>query len=178
MKNRKGQLNALAPAVLALVFAAIVLVFGLIITQSLVNTQDGKVTGSKTNESVTPVDAGILSIGVSSVCGFSSWNASAVYNVTLSAESAGAGTNETLSEGTHYKIFSGNGSILNLTTTYNDSTADYTYTWGGVACESGNKTVVGLGTFADFWEIIVLAVIIGIVIGLLLVIFGGTARRR
>ncbi|KKL04707.1 hypothetical protein LCGC14_2613380 [marine sediment metagenome] len=90
IENKKGQLNTLAPAILALVFAAIVLVFGLVITQSLRDTQ----------------------------------------------------------------------------------------TSGTEAFEAANKTVVGLGTFADFWEIIVLAVVIAVVIGLLLVIFGGTTGRR
>ena len=42
---------------------------------------------------------------------------------------------------------------------------------------SANLTVTGLGTFADFWEIIVLAIVISVVIGLLLVVFGGGSRR-
>ncbi len=88
--NKKGQVNTLAPAILSLTFAAIVLVFGLVMTQELRDTQ------------------------------------------TATTE----------------------------------------------AYEAANKTVVGLGTFADFWEIIVLAIVITVVIGLLLVIFGGTAGRR
>ncbi len=88
-KNKKGQIQTLAPAILALVFAGIVLVFGLVMSQELRDTQD-------------------------------------------------AGTE---------------------------------------AYTAANLTVVGLGTFADFWEIIVLAIVITIVIGLLLVIFGGRTRR-
>ncbi len=87
--SKKGQIQSIAPAILALVFAAIVLVFGLVITQSLRDTQ------------VVGTDAYI----------------------------------------------------------------------------AANKTIVGLGTFADFWEIIVLAIVITVVIGLLLVVFGGRARR-
>jgi len=90
LKSNRGQLGNLAPAILALVFAAIVLVFGLVMTQELRDTT----------------------------------------------------------------------------------------TAGSEAFDAANKTVIGLGTFADFWEIIVLAVVIGVVIGLLLVVFGGTARRR
>lgn len=88
MKN-KGQVNTLAPAILSLVFAGIVLVFGLVMTQELRDTQ----------------------------------------------------------------------------------------TSGTEAFTAANLTVVGLGTFADFWVIIVLAIVITVVIGLLLVIFGGKARR-
>ena len=72
MRDKKGQVNTLAPAILALTFAAIVLVFGLVMTQELRDTQ------TSTTE----------------------------------------------------------------------------------AYSAANKTVVGLGTFADFWEIIVLAIVI------------------
>ena len=88
--NKKAQIQMLTPAILGLVFAAIVLVFGLVITQSLVDTT----------------------------------------------------TNNSL------------------------------------AMTAGNKTIEGLGTFADFWEIIVLAVVIAVVIGLLLIVFGGSVGRR
>jgi len=89
MKNKKGQVQSLAPAILALVFAAIVLVFGLVMTQELRDTQ----------------------------------------------------------------------------------------TSGTEAYTAANLTVSGLGTFADFWEIIVLAIVITVVIGLLLIVFGGKQRR-
>ena len=88
--QNKGQVQTLAPAILALVFAAIVLVFGLVISENLRDTQ----------------------------------------------------------------------------------------TAGSDAFEAANDTIIGLSTFADFWEIIVLAIVITIVIGLLLVVFGGGARRR
>ena len=88
--NRKGQVNTLAPAILSLVFAGIVLVFGLVMAQELRDTQ------------------------------------------TAATE----------------------------------------------AYVAANLTVVGLGTFADFWEIIVLAIVITVVIGLLLIIFGGAGGRR
>ena len=81
--NNKGQVQTLAPAILALVFAAIVLVFGLVISENLRDTQ----------------------------------------------------------------------------------------TAGSDAFVAANDTIVGLATFADFWEIIVLAIVITIVIGLLLVVF-------
>ena len=87
---KKGQVGSLAPAILSLVFAAVVLVMGLVISQELRDTQT-------------------------------------------------AATD---------------------------------------AYEAANLTLVGLGTFADFWEIIVLAIIISVVIGLLLTVFGGSARRR
>ena len=87
--DKKGQVGNLAPAILSLVFAAVVLTFGLVISQSLRDTQ----------------------------------------------------------------------------------------TAGTEAYNASNKTLVGLGSFADFWEIIVLAIVITVVIGLLLVVFGGRKAR-
>ena len=100
--NKKGQLASLGPAVLVLVFAAVLLVFGIVMTQELADTQ---------------TNTGAL------------------------------GCNAT--------------SSINC----------------GEAFDAGNQTVAGLGTFSNFWEIIVLAVVITIVIGLLLTVFGGSKRR-
>ena len=43
---KKGQVSSLAPAILALVFAGIVLVFGIIMSESLRDTQTGQETGT------------------------------------------------------------------------------------------------------------------------------------
>lgn len=53
-----------------------------------------------------------------------------------------------------------------------------TATTGSTAYLAANKTVAGLGTFADFWSIIVLAVVIAVVIGLLLVVFSAKGRAK
>ena len=90
LDNKKGQVQNLAGYIIALVFAAIVLVLGMVITQELRDTQ------------------------------------------TASTE----------------------------------------------AYDAANLTVVGLGTFADFWEIIVLAIVVAVVIGLLVGVFGGGAKGR
>ena len=94
--SKKGQVQSLAPAMIALVLAAVLLVFGLIMLQELRDTD----------------------------------------------------------------VVGGTASLVN----------DTAYT-------SANATIVGMGTFADFWEIIVLAIVITIVIGLLLVVFGGGRQR-
>ncbi len=62
---------------------------------------------------------------------------------------------------------------LIMTQELRDTTTKYS-----IAYNASNATIAGLGTFADFWEIIVLAIVITVVIGLLLVIFGGTRRAR
>ncbi len=47
----------------------------------------------------------------------------------------------------------------------------------GEAFSGANLTIVGLGTFADFWTIIVLALVITVVLALLLGMFGGRRIR-
>ena len=170
--SKKAQVQSIAPAILALVFAAIVLVFGLIITQAL-------------------RDNPIVTVGASGT----------IINESLGFNASGAGLTQTLSANDFPAgacgtiTFARNGSvgneiqslnwtqagcvITNLTATYstNDWKVDYPFTRGGEAYIATNKTIAGLATFADFWEIIVLAIVITVVIGLLLVVFGGRSRR-
>lgn len=174
---KKGQVSSLAPAILALVFAGIVLVFGIIMSEELRNTQDGtELVTVSSNQTLAITAAGISGeITESGSCGYTSWNVTRLINCT--APGCAGATNETLVEGTDY-IVNANGSVSNLTHVVTPIKASgYTYYYGGEACSTANLTVVGLGSFADFWEIIVLAIVITIVIGLLLVIFGGRTRR-
>jgi hypothetical protein len=141
--NKKGQLGNLAPAILALTFAAIVLVMGVIINQELRDTRVGTVSASVTNESVSrSITTGVGTISrYATTNGFGTWNASLVLNTT---------TNVTLVEGTHYRIFTANGSIGNITMLTAAVLTTYTYTWGDE---------------------------VSIVIGLLLVVFAGRRER-
>ena len=162
----------LTPAILALVFAAIVLVFGLVMTQSVTDTQDAGQTVVVANETFPAfTGAGVQTLGSASTCGFGSIDTSTfvLFNATGDIEVALT---------TDYTITSA-GVVTNTSDTYSVHTglASYTYTWGGEVCTAGEATTEGLGTFADFWEIIVLAIVITIVIGLLLVVFGGRRSR-
>ena len=169
MRDKKGQVNTLAPAILALTFAAIVLVFGIVMTQGVTDTRDGTVTATvSANETLTLTGSGTSSaITHATDCGYTGWTPTVIYN---------GSTNEILELATDYTVNVA-GTITNVTYVVTPLLTTYTYTWGGEACEAGNQTVIGLGTFADFWEIIVLAIVISIVIGLLLVVFGGKQRR-
>lgn len=159
--------------ILALIFAAIVLVLGLVITQSVVDTQDGKVTLTVINETLTAwaaADTNQTLAKNTTGCGFTSIDVDnvLVYNVTDSVA---------ITSG-NYTAYA-NGNIINISDEQSIWAWQITYPYssGGEACIAGNTTIVGLATFADFWEIIVLAVVITIVIGLLLVVFGREGRR-
>ena len=178
LHSKKAQVQSIAPAVLALVFAAIVLVFGLIITQSMrdieVIATDPGSAGTEFNESV---DSNFgLTRTLNASAKFPNGDCTgitAIYNTS--------GGILIIEDGN----WSLSGCVLtNESNTFNTNSAGknwlvtYTYSRGGAAFVSGNKTIQGLGTFADFWEIIVLAIVITVVIGLLLVIFGGNQGRR
>lgn len=169
--SKKGQVQILGPTIIALVFAGIILILGLVITQSLRDTDT--ITQSQgatvTNETVTSViEAGqnVAQVGYRAA---NSFTAVAVYN--SSGGEVLTAANYTLSTVGALAIAAGseyNNTNLNIT---------YTYLHGGEAWASSNETLVGLASFADFWEIIVLAIVITVVIGLLLVVFGGSRRR-
>lgn len=175
--NKKAQVSSLGPTMIVLILAAVVLVFGLIITQSIRDTDVVRFPNSASvnNESTDALvdDTGeALDGAVNPGCSaqiVAVWHGTEIGNTTfaqliavgnytvadctLTAASGIAGDNET---------------IWNVT---------YDYRYGGEAYVSANETIVGLGTFADFWEIIVLAIIITIVMGLLLIVFGGRRGR-
>jgi hypothetical protein len=67
--------------------------------------------------------------------------------------------------------------ILVLVIVINQELRD-TQTAGTEAYSAANKTVVGLGTFGDFWTIIVLAIVAAVVIGIVLGAFGGIGTGR
>jgi len=104
ISSKKGQINSIGPAIIALVVAGVFLILGLVIIQSLRDTDIAR--------------GGADRLGC---------NATSVVSC-------------------------------------------------GEAFDATNQTLVGMGTFANFWEIIVLAIVITIVIGLLLVVFGGRNR--
>ena len=167
--NQKGQVQTIAPAVLALIFAAIVLVFGIIISQSIVDTDVVRKASASSvdNETIAGVDE--LGVAVAS----SSFPACSISSLIATNASTGGiidSGNYTISGCTVTSTGLGaeNGSDWNVT---------YAFTYGEEAYVSGNKSIKGLATFADFWEIIVLAIVITVVIGLLLVVFGGRRSR-
>jgi len=168
MKGKKGQVNTLAPAILALVFAAVVLVFGLVITQELRDVDVIKYSATVTNESGCYINATGYTLGAEEGAKTDSFAITSVYN----------NTDGIIILSGNYTVDSSTGVVTNATsTTWADVNITYTYQTGGEAWDSANDTIVGLGTFADFWELIVLAIVITIVIGLLLVVFGGRAKR-
>jgi len=172
--SKKGQVQSIAPSIIALMFAGIVLILGLIVTQSLTDTGIVREanSGSAINETLTTVSEKGEVVSSAARPGFTSFSVAIVTNAT----------DGVLIPSNNYTV-SSTGRISFLTpggnTDFNNTNwnVTYSYKYGGEAYESSNATVVGLGTFGDFWEIIVLAIVISVVIGLLLVTFSARKGR-
>lgn len=183
--KKKGQVQTIAPAVLLLVFASVVLVFGLIILQELRDTPIISKSATNTtvsNETLTTVThAGEIVARVAIAEGFDNFAIIEVYSTNGTAQrypTAGSMGSGNFSFSASAGNISFIGPAPDAQINNSDWNISYTYSAGGQPFKSGNLTITGLATFADFWEIIVLAIVITVVIGLLLVVFGGTGRRQ
>lgn len=180
MENKRGQVGNLAPAIIGLVFAGIVLIMGLVVTQEMTDTVDD-VSFTVANESITAVSNTTAStVDTASRCNFNGFSVTNAWN----------SSNDVLITSNNYTVDASAGTIISteeLCTGVLGGVSDfycgwdwnvtYTANWGDQACESSNSTVYGLGTFSDFWSIIVLAVVIAVVLGVLLAVFGGRRSR-
>lgn len=170
--EKKGQVQTIAPAILALVFAAIVLVFGLVISQEIRDTDVMTQAVSETiiNETLTTVTETGEQLANFGYRGANTFNLTRCINATGGEEIVAA--NFTWTSATATVSCNSCGAFNN--TNWN---CDYTYLHGDEAYESANDTLIGLATFADFWEIIVLAIVISVVIGILVISLAGRRRR-
>ena len=173
MPNKKGQVNSLAPAIITLVIASVFVILGLVVLQEMRNTDIVTQANSRivVNESLARVnETGTVLSGASSPAANS-------FTIIRAINSTGGTTipptNYTVSS-TGVLYFT-NGNSLGVNNSRWNVT--YSYLYGDEAYTASNETIVGLGSIADFWEIIILAVVITIVIGLLLAVFGGKRNR-
>ena len=167
--SKKSQLQTLAPSIIALVLAATLLIVGLIMIQEM---RDTDVVSKANTATVTNQALGTVVSGTDEV--LSTASACSATSVALTNATSGAA------------ISSGNYTYTACTVTPTPDTvwnntawnATYTYTYGDETYDSATATVTGMGAFADFWQIIVLAIVISIVIGLLLVLFAEPGKNR
>ena len=158
LKQKKGNINLIIPAILALVLGAAVLFFGLIINDKLRDTSAIYST-TVINESGWLNQSGYTFTPASAGSGFNS--PSIIQIINGSSGSVITSTNYTIVGNTIY-----NASAVK----YDKANITYSYLHGDVAYGAANRTSVGLASFADFWSLIVLAVVISVVVGALLLI--------
>jgi len=87
------------------------------------------------------------------------------------------GVTITLVEDTDYTLSGSTFTIIDIEEAWRNITASWTYQTEGDVKQIINKTAKGLVSFTDFWEIIVLAIIITIVMSLIVMAFGREGRR-
>lgn len=156
-KTKKGQLIGLSLAVLTLVIAAFVLVLGMQLLDGFQNVTDDYV-GSVTSETGAINSTG-YTLTKSLSKGYNSQVIVSVKNGTSGA-TIGAG-NYTLTGSRFVNKTAALWPVVNFS---------YTYRYGQESYSVSNDTIFGIGTFADYWSLIVLAIVIGVVIVLIMMV--------
>jgi len=172
LKNKKGNVALLAPAVITLLFAAILLVFAVIVLQEAGDV-DNDVRATVNNETITSVVNGAARTVTHNATNRCSFN---TFAVTLAMNATGGQTipasNYTVNSATGQLTATGSGAYNN--TNWN---VTYTYLRGDQACTSADTSRAGMATFANFYDIIVIGVVISVVIGLILLAFSGSRAK-
>jgi len=176
LSQKKGQVSGLAPAIIALLIAGVFLVMGVIILQEL-RDLDTLISSSETVTNETGAWINATAYPLDDEDG----DKTGGFSVTAAANATNNGT------GGYWVIGSGNYTVdatlgtvtgtAGRTDNYSDVNITYTYSSGEEAWDATNSSLFGISTFADFWEIIVIAIITTLVMGLLLFAFGRRTGR-
>jgi hypothetical protein len=173
LSGKRGNVQMLAPAIITLVMAAAMLVLGMIILESV---------NDITYKTYTPAaivnESSIIAVKESG------------FNTTVYLyKDAVCKLNKCVNATDGILIPAANLTATNCHIRYSGALAsgpnnsiwkcsyNYSYSAKTDISDASNKSLVGLGTFADFWEIIVLAIVITIVVGMLLVVFAGRRAK-
>lgn len=155
-KDKKGQMNGLALAVMALVVATFVLVLGIQLLAGFQTATDDY-QATVVNETGWMNNTGYRLAKYNTV-GF---NNPVIVEIRNGSNMLVTVANYSLNQSTYYLY---NSTIIN----YSAVNITYTYYYGQEAYSATNKSIVGNASFADYWQIIVLAVVIGVVIALII----------
>ena len=171
--HKKGQLAGLVPAIIALVFAGIILMFGMQILGNVGDNIEDKATNSswwpkEVNQTTQVyIENYTRVIDIHRCVDISA----TLYGVAENTSSVALSTAEGR-DGCYLQIpTAGDGSDLYLNATSNYSITYSYYGWS----EAGNvsdTTQSATGSFGDYWSLTVLGIMVSIIIGLLLMAFG------
>lgn len=157
--TKKGQLEALAPAVFVLILAAFLIVLGMQLLGGFQNSTDN-FKATVLNESGYLNGTGYTLVR-SDAPGY---NTQVILNIRN-------GTSGALINAANYTVV-GNKVYNSSANVFPTANISYTYLYGQQSYTSSNQTIYDIGGFADYWELIVLAIVIGVIITLLLLAFG------
>lgn len=174
--GKKAQLNNLSMGILTLVIATFIIVLGYIMVQELRDTAIVNQAHTTTTnlENVTGLNITVAqNLAGVVVPGANSFTVTAVHNGSNFADVLTVENYTATSDGT---IILTEGS----TAGYNQTTlaVNYSFSHGGTVWEQTNVSLTGIGTFSDFWQIIVLAIVIGVILTILISTFLGRRGGR
>lgn len=171
------SMNSLAPLALAIVSLVILVATGGIILTEMQPTSYAEVdTTAEADQPSTPLPANYTLDGSTT----SDYVQVSDTSVEVTYEDSSAGTNTTLTEGTDYEVYYEAGEVevqnTSTTTDYDSTTdqyyTDYTYEEEGTATATLGQGQDALQTFSDFFQIIVVVGVAGVIFLLL----GGLKR--
>jgi hypothetical protein len=175
MRGKKGiGMQEIVPAILMIVLAGIMLVFGMMMLDELLLdvSSDAVTVYNETETDVTNISAETCAF--TTACGLNSFNIVRVTNAT----------DGSLIDAGNYTITEDRTCTWQLTDlgnlSYGSSSFNVTYTYNfgnSTVCTDTNTTIEGLGDFADYVDLIVLGVIIAIVLSLILFAFSQRRTR-
>ena len=171
MESKKSiQLSQAFGAVLTLVLVSVLVIVAIVIFVTLSASFEGVQTSTvSANETLTLDGTGVSSaIVVSSVCGFSGWSPTLVYN---------GSTLEILTETTDYTVNT-NGTLTNVTYVVTPLLTTYTYTWGSGACTASDDMTTEFGNYTSLIGLVGTIIFLGLVIGILVAAFAFGGRRE
>lgn len=168
IQTKKGiQLNQAFGAIMVLVLVAVLVIVAILIFVNINNSIATSSSAAITNESATPVTAGVALNGAAN-CSSGGFVVGIASNATVVIDSA------------NYTVDSTTGVLANLTGEFVDKpwNVTYTYTWGGEACEAGQTMITQFGTYPALVGLVGTIIFLGIVIGVLVASFVFGGRRE
>ena len=166
--ERKGQLNNLSASVLAVVVPIIILVFGLVVINELRDTSTVQSENFDGNQSSLRLNSSNPSQVSNNPTNQNLFGGFSIVRVINTTDGVVLGTGNYTTNATGY-IFNGTSVV------FTNVIVTYTYAASGQVWKTANDSLTGVGSFADFVAIIVLAIVASLVIGLIL---AGFAFRR
>lgn len=172
----------LAPAVITLALGAIILLFALMMLDELYISTGTTVT-QVVNESIAGNGVKVFDkaegyvLDVAGKCALNSITIENVINGSNSGVYITASNFTVESRTATIKLLTGEGSLIDVNNTQMNIT--YRYRAGdNAACTAANSTIFGERKFADYYDLIVLAIVIAVIVSLILVIFSFAGKRQ
>ena len=171
--NKKGNAQMILTGVITLFAVGVLLIVGMIMMESLMEeTADDSYT--VVNESISTVTEAGDMVAFGGYCGFH--NFAIVNCINETGDQLGSG-NWSIPDGGKSGLIQYSGPTAE---TWNNSNWNCTYSFMGsnkTACTASNSTLYGQGKFADYFDLIVLAIVIGAIISLIVIGFAGRKIR-